>query len=123
MSNDRLKYLLNERRAILEEQQIIKSALDEVNSELLDLLADSDGETIDGETVKVIRPSNKMEYDWDKLRAKVSDEQWKRITMNVPSKELLESAVSDGVIELSTVSDSTITIPGTRPYIKVTRKK
>jgi hypothetical protein len=121
MSDEQLKYLVKERQAILEEQALIKSALDEVNEKILDLMGEESKAEIDGNRVTIVRQGNKVDYDWETIRSTIGDQAWGSITVEVPSKDLLERAIADGRIKLSEVA--TVEKPGAKPYVKVSEVK
>lgn len=120
-----LKKLLDERRAIQEEQDLFKAALKEVNDAILKVMEDegADKLTVDGEAVTVVRQGPKIDYDWNVLRSSISDEDWNSITVEIPNKDLLDKAIADGRIGLSKVKESVIEVPGSKPFLRITKKK
>jgi hypothetical protein len=123
MSNEEeIEYYAKERRAIVEEQALIKTALDEVNNKLLELVPD-DGYVTDDEKIVVVKPNTKLEYDWDAIKELLGPDLWDSIQVRSPSPEKLEQVIAQGGVSITDVSKATIERPGARPYVKVTKKK
>lgn len=120
-----LQKLLDERRAIQEEEKLFKQALAEVNDKILAIMEEQeiDKLTVGDESVTVVRQGPKIEYDWDQIHDHIAPEVWDEITVEVPNKDLLERAIAEGKVDFSTVKSAAITKPGSKPFVTVRKKK
>lgn len=122
MSNDeQIEYLLSERREIIAEQDMIKEALDSVNEQLMRAM-ESDHYETDYEKATIVRPKQRIEYDWKAIRDEINDDDiWDDIQVKTPSKDLLDRAVADRKVRMDQII--TTTKPAPKSYLKITKKK